>query len=147
MAQVISATAAARSRNREAMQRVQRDRFVNQALDLLADARRSAAEGSFADALEMAYRASLRAAGARVAASTVSRRRRLPTSAWEQVALIGPADAQWAEEFKEYSRVRSRVASGLDPAPEPDSVYQYLALAARFVDATESELGFGAMAA
>ncbi|HIX80126.1 MAG TPA: hypothetical protein H9978_09405 [Candidatus Corynebacterium faecipullorum] len=147
MAQVISATAAARSRNREAMQRVQRDRFVNQALDLLADARSSAAEGSFADALEMAYRASLRAAGARVAASTVSRRRRLPTSAWEQVSLIGPADAQWAEEFKEYSRVRSRVASGLDPVPEPDSVYQYLALAARYVDATESELGFGAMAA
>lgn len=144
MAQVISATAAAHSRNREAMQR---DRFVSQALDLLADARSSAAEGSFADALEMAYRASLRAAGARVAASTVSRRRRLPTSAWEQVALIGPADAQWAEEFREYSRVRSRVASGLEPVPEPDAVYQYLALAARYVDATESELGFGAMAA
>ncbi|OFN77869.1 SAV_6107 family HEPN domain-containing protein [Corynebacterium sp. HMSC074E01] len=145
MAQVISATAAAaRSRNREAMQR---DRFVNQALDLLADARSSAAEGRLADALELAYRASLRAAGARVAASTVSRRRRLPTSAWEQVALIGPADAQWAEGFREYSRVRSRVASGLEPVPEPDAVYQYLALAARYVDATESGLGFGAMAA
>lgn len=147
MAQVISATAAARGRNREAMQRVRRDRFLGQALDLLVDARRSAAEGRFEDALEMAYRASLRAAGARVAASAVSRRRRLPTSAWEQVALIGPADAQWAAEFTGYSRVRSRVASGMDPVPAADTVYQYLALATRYVDATESELGFGGLAA
>ena len=95
----------------------------------------------------MAYRASLRAAGARVAASTVARRRRLPSSAWEQVALIGPADAQWAAEFKDYSRVRSRVASGLDPVPGEDAVYEYLALAARYVDVTESELGFGGLAA
>ena len=147
MAQVISATAAARSRNREALQSVRRDRFVGQALDLLADARKSAASGRLEDALEMAYRASLRAAGARVAASTVARRRRLPSSAWEQVALIGPADAQWAAEFKDYSRVRSRVASGLDPVPGEDAVYEYLALAARYVDATESELGFGGLAA
>lgn len=147
MAQVISATAAARSRNREALQSVRRDRFVGQALDLLADARKSAARGRLEDALEMAYRASLRAAGARVAASTVARRRRLPSSAWEQVALIGPADAQWAAEFKGYSRVRSRVASGLDPVPGEDAVYEYLALAARYVDATESELGFGGLAA
>ncbi|MCQ9675655.1 SAV_6107 family HEPN domain-containing protein [Corynebacterium sp. BF-R-2] len=147
MAQVISATAAARSRNREALQSVRRDRFVGQALDLLADARKSAARGRLEDALEMAYRASLRAAGARVAASTVARRRRLPSSAWEQVALIGPADAQWAAEFKDYSRVRSRVASGLDPVPGEDAVYEYLALAARYVDVTESELGFGGLAA
>ena len=45
MAQVISATAAARSRNREALQSVRRDRFMGQALDLLADARKSAARG------------------------------------------------------------------------------------------------------
>lgn len=147
MAQVISATAAARSRNREALQSVRRDRFMGQALDLLADARKSAARGRLEDALEMAYRASLRAAGARVAASTVASRRRLPSSAWEQVALIGPADAQWAAEFKDYSRVRSRVASGLDPVPGEDAVYEYLALAARYVDATESELGFGGLAA
>ena len=147
MAQVISATAAARSRTREAQQYMRRVRFVGQALDLLAAARRSAAQGRFDDALEMAYRASLRAAGARVAASTVSRRRRLPTSAWDQVALIGPADAQWAAEFKDYSRVRSRVASGMDPVPGEDAVYEYLALAARYVDATESELGFGGLAA
>ncbi|MCG7274975.1 MULTISPECIES: SAV_6107 family HEPN domain-containing protein [Corynebacterium] len=147
MAQVISATAAARSRNREALQSVRRDRFMGQALDLLADARKSAARGRLEDALEMAYRASLRAAGARVAASTVARRRRLPSSAWEQVALIGPADAQWAAEFKDYSRVRSRVASGLDPVPGEDAVYEYLALAARYVDVTESELGFGGLAA
>lgn len=147
MAQVISATAAAQSRNREALQSVRRDRFMGQALDLLADARKSAARGHLEDALEMAYRASLRAAGARVAASTVARRRRLPSSAWEQVALIGPADAQWAAEFKDYSRVRSRVASGLDPVPGEDAVYEYLALAARYVDATESELGFGGLAA
>ena len=147
MAQVISATAAAQSRNREALQSVRRDRFMGQALDLLADARKSAASGRLEDALEMAYRASLRAAGARVAASTVARRRRLPSSAWEQVALIGPADAQWAAEFKDYSRVRSRVASGLDPVPGEDAVYEYLALAARYVDVTESELGFGGLAA
>ena len=147
MAQVISATAAARSRNREALQSVRRDRFMGQALDLLADARKSAARGRLEDALEMAYRASLRAAGARVAALTVARRRRLPSSAWEQVALIGPADAQWAAEFKDYSRVRSRVASGLDPVPGEDAVYEYLALAARYVDVTESELGFGGLAA
>lgn len=147
MSQVISATAAARGRKRDSLQGVRRDRFVVQALDLLAGARASAARGRFEDALEMAYRASLRAAGARVAASSVSRRRRLPTSAWEQVALIGPADAQWAAEFKDYSRVRSRVASGMDPVPNEDAVYEYLALAARYVDATESELGFGGMAA
>ena len=126
---------------------MRRDRFMGQALDLLADARKSAARGRLEDALEMAYRASLRTAGARVAASTVARRRRLPSSAWEQVALIGPADAQWAAEFKDYSRVRSRVASGLDPVPGEDAVYEYLALAARYVDATESELGFGGLAA
>ena len=147
MAEVISATAAARGRRRESLQSARRDRFVAQAFDLLTDARASAARGRFEDALEMAYRASLRAAGARVAASSVSRRRRLPTSAWGQVALIGPADAQWAAEFKDYSRVRSRVASGMDPVPNEDAVFEYLALAARYVDATESELGFGGMAA
>ena len=95
----------------------------------------------------MAYRAALRAAGARVAGSTVGRRKRLPSSAWEQVALIGAADAQWAAEFGEYSRVRSRVASGMDPVPADEVVLGYLALAARYVDATESELGFGGLAA
>ena len=92
MAQVISATAA-RGRGREALQIVRRDRFVEQALDLLSAARASAARGQMEDALEMAYRAALRAAGARVAGSTVGRRKRLPSSAWEQVALIGAADA------------------------------------------------------
>lgn len=146
MAQVISATAA-RGRGREALQIVRRDRFVEQALDLLSAARASAARGQMEDALEMAYRAALRAAGARVAGSTVGRRKRLPSSAWEQVALIGPADAQWAAGFGEYSRVRSRVASGMDPVPADEVVLGYLALAARYVDVTESELGFGGLAA
>ena len=52
-------------------------------------------------AMENAYRAALRIAGARSAQSPVVRKRkRLPTNAWDKLALTGAAGADWAAERK-----------------------------------------------
>ena len=102
MAQVISATA--RRVQRQGGNGAKRQRFLTQAALLLADARADASTGRMDQALEKAYQAALRTAGACVAASaTVSKRKRLPTSAWDRLSLVGVEEKQWAEKFRAYS--------------------------------------------
>ena len=143
MAQIISATRT-RSAGRASGKRA---RFLFQARELLDAARGYAAEGRFDQALEVAYQSALRTAGARVAASAVARRRRLPSSAWDRLALVGVEEKWWAESFKGYSRTRARVASGLDEVPGGDFVYGLMQRAAQFLDESELETSFGSFAA
>ena len=143
MAQIISATRT-RSLGREGGKRA---RFLFQARELLDVARVYAAEGRFDQALEVAYQSALRTAGARVAASVVARRRRLPSSAWDRLALVGVEDKRWAESFKGYSRTRARVSSGLDEAPSEEYVYGLMQHAAQFLDESEAGTTFGSFAA
>ena len=141
MAQIISATRT-RSLGREGGKRA---RFLFQARELLDAARGYAAEGRFDQALEVAYQSALRTAGARVAASVVARR--LPSSAWDRLALVGVEDKRWAESFKGYSRTRARVSSGLDEAPSEEYVYGLMQHAAQFLDESEAGTTFGSFAA
>ena len=143
MAQIISATRT-RSNGRAGGKRA---RFLFQARELLDAARGYAVEGRFDQALEVAYQSALRTAGARVAASAVARRRRLPSSAWDRLALVGVEEKRWAESFKGYSRTRARVASGLDEVPGEDFVYGLMQRAAQFLDESELETSFGSFAA
>ena len=143
MSQIISATRT-RSLGREGGKRA---RFLFQARELLDAARGYAAEGRFDQALEVAYQSALRTAGARVAASVVARRRRLPSSAWDRLALVGVEDKRWAESFKGYSRTRARVSSGLDEAPSEEYVYSLMQHAAQFLDESEVGTTFGSFAA
>ena len=137
MGQVISATA--RRVQRQGGQGSKRQHFLTQAALLLADARANAAQGRMDQALEKAYQAGLRTAGACVAASaTVSRRRRLPTSAWDQLALVGKEEKEWAEAFRAYSRTRSRLASGIDRVVADRVVCDLMDLVARFLEVAES---------
>ncbi|WP_312714824.1 SAV_6107 family HEPN domain-containing protein [Corynebacterium flavescens] len=147
MAQIISATARLNGAGRQAPGELKRDRFLRQASELIASARGFAAEKRWDRALELAYQAGLRTAGARVAVSPVAKRRRLPSSAWEQLSLVSAADKAWAAEFSRYSRIRSRVASGLEDAPSSETVFAVLELAARFLDATVSDGEFDDLAA
>lgn len=146
MAQVISATAQFK-RSRAAAGAFKRDRFLTQAGDLLSQARAMAAAERWDQALEFAYQAGLRTAGARIADSAVSKRRRLPSSAWEQLAMVGASEKDWAERFRGYSRLRSRVASGLDGAPDEEVVVKLMALAAEFLAEVEEGIVFGSLAA
>jgi len=143
MAQIISATRT-RSTGRASGKRA---RFLFQARELLDAARGYAAEGRFDQALEVAYQSALRTAGARVAASAVARRRRLPSSAWDRLALVGVEEKRWAGSFRGYSRTRARVASGLDEVPGEDFVYGLMQRAAQFLDESELETSFGSFAA
>ena len=143
MAQIISATRT-RSTGRASGKRA---RFLFQARELLDAARGYAAEGRFDQALEVAYQSALRTAGARVAASAVARRRRLPSSVWDRLALVGVEEKRWAESFRGYSRTRARVASGLDEVPGEDFVYGLMQRAAQFLDESELETSFGSFAA
>ena len=106
---------------------------------MLADARADAANGRMDQALEKAYQAGLRTAGACVAASaTVSKRRRLPTSAWDQLSLVGAEEEGWADSFRAYSRTRSRLASGIDREVADKVVFDLMDLAARFLEMAET---------
>lgn len=147
MAQIISATQSRSTGRFAGKQGAKRARFLFQARELLDQARGYAADGRFDQALEVAYQSALRTAGARVAVSVVSRRRRLPTSAWERLALVGAEEKQWAEAFKSYSRTRARVASGLDVTPDEEYVYGLMQQAAQFLDESETETILGSFAA
>lgn len=137
MGQVISATA--RRTQRQGGQPSKRQRFLTQAALLLADARADAGNGRMDQALEKAYQAGLRIAGACVAASaTVSKRRRLPSSAWDRLVLVGAEEKEWAEKFRAYSRTRSRLASGIDREVADQVVFDLMDLAARFLEMAET---------
>ena len=108
MSQVISATA---KFNRPALKR---EEFLGKARILLAEAKKAQTKGQADLALEYAYQAALRTAGARIATSKVAGRARKPKSAWDQLRLVDEEGVAQAEKFSAYSRIRSRVASGVE---------------------------------
>lgn len=145
MSSVISSTTGAVYGATPAMSR--HDEFVGAAGLLLEDARGQLAAGAADLALESAYRAALRTAGAMIAQSaTVSRRKRLPSSAWDKLALTGPRGKYWAEIFVRFSRQRGRVASGIELHPDPVEVERLFEYATAFYEETAGEKG-GASAA
>lgn len=114
-----------------------RDAFFHAAEDLIAAAHEDVEAGRFDVAMENAYRAALRIAGAVNAGSAVlQKRKRLPTSAWDKLALSGEEGKAWATRFASYSRLRGRVASGLELRPDPAVVLNLLGDAEEFLHAS-----------
>ncbi|APT89230.1 hypothetical protein CFRA_08135 [Corynebacterium frankenforstense DSM 45800] len=139
MPQLISATAYRSNRpSRSAL-------FLAKASRLMAQAARERAAGRLREALEYAYQAGLRAAGARVADSPVAGRRRLPTGAWDRLSLVGPGEKVWAKRLSGYSTLRSRVLSGLESGVDKVVVDELIAAVADFI--AEIEYGEGDLAA
>lgn len=136
MSKVISATTKFRPRQDK------REEFLSKAASLLAEARTLHAQGDHDVALEMAYRAALRTAGARVAGSKVASRKRKPQGAWEQLKLVDEAGKEWAGVFGAFSRKRSRVASGLDFNTEPLVVARLISHVEEFLGEAEVEAGW-----
>ena len=113
------------------------EQFLATAEGLIAQAHDDFEVGRYDLAMENAYRAALRVAGARNAQSPILRKRkRLPTSAWDKLALTGADGADWAATFKRYSAQRGRVASGIEPNPGSAVVYRLLADVQDFYAAT-----------
>ncbi|WP_115686173.1 SAV_6107 family HEPN domain-containing protein [Corynebacterium senegalense] len=113
-------------------------KFFAAADGLLGRASALAASGDYALALEYGYRAALRIAGAVCADSPVIRRRkRLPSSAWDKLALTGESGAAWAGELSRYSALRGRVASGIETAPDPETVRSFLRRVEEFYIASQ----------
>ncbi|HKM24975.1 MAG TPA: SAV_6107 family HEPN domain-containing protein [Corynebacterium sp.] len=131
MAQIISAT------TRFAGAGTRRADFI---LKAQAHVHREAGEWDLA--LESAYQAALRTAGARISASAVAGRRRRPTGAWDQLRMVDAEGEKWAAAFSQYSRLRSRVASGLEREVDHGVVSTVMELAARFLAEAEAEAGW-----
>lgn len=110
-----------------------RDTFLGSADSLLLAAHEEVEAGRLDLAMENAYRAALRIAGAVCAESeAVRKRKRLPSSAWDKLALTGADGEEWAARFKKYSSVRARVASGIEPHPDSKMVFELLAAVEEF---------------
>lgn len=140
MSRIISATTRSAPGGRS------RDRYLFAAGVVLEQARDHLREGEMGLALEYAYRAALRTAGARIAASGVlARRRRVPSSAWDKLVLIDEAGARRAQEFRGYSAVRSRVSSGIERDPEPAMVQELIVRTKNFLAEAEAEAGWYAI--
>lgn len=133
MAQIISAA----SKFSASRQGVKRGHFLSQAHLLLSQAQHAVAVGKDVEAFEFAYQAALRTAGAWVAESAVSKRRKLPSSAWERLELVGPVAREWAGEFKGLSRRRSRLMNGLDSEVSSEEVKALIERAIAFLYAVE----------
>lgn len=130
MSSVISATTS--KAYGAAVKPSRRDAFLAAAEELLDAADREMNGGAVDLAMEYGYRAALRIAGAVNAESDVLRKRkRLPTSAWDKLALTGAQGERWAARFQTFSRQRGRVASGLDQRPDP-------VIVRRLLDATKA---------
>ena len=143
MAPIVSATTkissirTGRTRTREMNGQLRRLQFIAQAERLLEQARAYAGNARFEDALEVAYQAGLRTAGARIAVSKVAKRKRVPASAWDKMSLLGAEDIRWAKEFSQYSKIRERLISGMERVAPEETVYQLLELAGRFLADTQ----------
>ena len=120
------------------VRRSRRDAFLDAAEDLISAAHHDIEAGRFDLAMENAYRAALRVAGAVNAGSdAVRKRKRLPTSAWAKLALTGDAGKEWATRFQAFSAARGRVASGIEQHPDPAVVLDLLGAAEDFLAATQ----------
>lgn len=138
MASVISATTGAVYGAVPAVSR--QEEFISTARALLEDAQDQLASGSFDLALESAYRSALRTAGAAIVQSpAVAKRKRLPSSAWDKLALTGARGAYWAETFAGFSRLRGRVASGIELRPCESEVKRLVGLAGQYFEEVAGE--------
>lgn len=124
-----------------------RERFLASAHDLLGQARGHVEAKDWALALECSYQAALRTAGARNATSSViAKRKRLPGSAWDRLRLVDDRGEARAAEFTRFSGLRSRVASGIVPDPDPAIVLSLLELTADFLTEVDAESGWASVA-
>lgn len=122
--------------------------FILKARALSGRAQRHAEAGEWEFALESCYQAALRCAGARISGSPVlARRRRLPTGAWDRLRLVDDDGERRAAEFEQYSRLRSRVSSGLEPRVDPRIVTRVMRMTEGFLAEVELEAGWGSAAA
>lgn len=143
MAQIISAT----TRFAGAASGTRRADFIFKARGLLAAAVEHRRAGEWDQALESAYQAALRTAGARISASAVAGKRRRPTNAWDQLCLVDAEGERWALAFAQYSRLRSRVASGLERDVDPTVVDRVISMVTEFLAEVEAEAGWAPAAA
>lgn len=120
--------------------------FLFQSYELLQRARLEAAAGHCEEAFEYAYQAALRGAGSWVAGTPVSQRRRLPSSAWDRLALTGIEGRRWSGKLRAYSRQRSRLITGLDDAVDMEAVLRLISVVAEFLDAVEGGGTYSAVA-
>lgn len=97
------------------------------------------------DAVEFAYQAALRVAGAVLA--TLPRKRGGPTGAWAQLRHRIPELADWAAKFEAYSRLRSRLLMGLERDVDPAVPEQLRLLARSFMTDVHQTLGYVPLAA
>lgn len=133
MSSIVSATTKAAYGS--AAHGTRRERFFRSAYVLLAQAQADYAAGALDVAMENAYRAALRVAGAVNAGSPVIRKRkRLPASAWDKLRLTSERGKEWAETFTAFSVQRSRVITGIEPHPDPRVVQRLIALVEEFLE-------------
>lgn len=147
MAKIISATTRFVGAGTGVDRGTRRADFILKARALLAQSRSHREAGEWELALETAYQAALRSAGARISGSAVSKRRRRPSGAWEQLRLVDESGERRAGEFEQYSRLRSRVASGLEPDVDHGIVNRIMSMAEEFLAEVELEAGWTTAAA
>ena len=111
--------------------------FLHKAHQLLATAITYRNQQRHDLALEYAYQAGLRTAAARIAASPVAHRVRKPTSAWAQLRLVDADAAGWADALEQYSRLRSRVGSGIEATVSVETVDTMVDLVSKFLNSVE----------
>lgn len=111
--------------------------FLHKAHQLLAAAITYRGERRHDLALEYAYQAGLRTAAARIAASPVAHRVRKPTNAWDQLRLVDAEAAQWADAIGQYSRLRSRVNSGIEAMVSEETIDTVIELVGKFLNSVE----------
>jgi len=137
MATVISATTRFGGRGE-----AKRAEFLEKAHVLLTQSQVALRAGDEASALELAYQAALRTAGARIAVSAVAQRKRKPHGAWDQLALVDETGVEQAADFKAFSKLRSRVSSGMEVEVDPVIVREFVQRVRGFLDSVDAEAGW-----
>ena len=116
--------------------------FAWKAHTLLNQASKEHALGNYEMSAELAYQAALRCVGALVAASSLSRKKRLPTNAWDQLRLLGEQQVQRADEFLRFNALRKRATLGVGPELTEEAVVEILAAVDNFVDEVDCTVGW-----
>ncbi|GGG70705.1 SAV_6107 family HEPN domain-containing protein [Corynebacterium pelargi] len=93
--------------------------------------------GDITVALEYAYRAALRVAGAWVSQTPIARRVRKPQGVWAQLELSGEAGQAWAREFHPWSTLRARASMGLEVDVDAAKVRALMSLVEDFAQAID----------
>ena len=62
---------------------------------------------------------------------------RKPTSAWAQLRLVDADAAGWADALEQYSRLRSRVGSGIEATVSVETVDTMVDLVSKFLNSVE----------